>query len=80
MGDEAGKTLCGKETDDCYGGGIVDGKSEGLDSTVVLFGSPIVADNGLHTLRETEHDHDQQADDAVDNAEGANGQIAAIMS
>ena len=52
---------------------------QGKQHPVRFHGSVIVADDGLHALREADDEHREQDENPVDDAEGAYGQVPAVV-
>ena len=59
--------------------GPADGHIESLAHAVVFACAVVVADNWLHTLRQTQHNHREDEGHTIHNAIGSDGRIAAIL-
>ena len=46
---------------------------------VILLGAEVIAGNGLHTLVQSHHNHDEEIYDAVNDTEGTDGQVTVIQ-
>ena len=79
MGERVWEKLTHNEACDDHDLGTKDGEPQGLPYTVVLPCTPIVANDGLHTLIQSHDHHQEEEDDAVDDAVSGNGRVATVL-
>ena len=68
-----------QESGNGHCGSPVDGKFQHPVYPVELLCAEVISGNGLHALVQSHHNHDEQEDDAVHNAECTDGEVAVIF-
>jgi hypothetical protein len=75
-GNQVGEDLADQEAGRGEDGTSQNGVFEGLPDAIEVTGSIVVADDGLHALGDTDSEHDEKDQDAVDDTERAHGKVA----
>ena len=78
-GDFGGEDFADDGAQGCGAEGADEGHFECLPDAVVLFGAVVVGDDGLHALRESEDDHEEEDGDAIDDGEGADVEVVSVF-
>ncbi len=75
-GDVVRENLADEEAQRGAGRAPDDSVFESLPDSVEVTCSVVVADNGLHPLGDADDEHDEEEQDAIDDAIGTNGQVS----